>query len=98
MVAQLEEEVDLFEGDTVTIVEKVDKNFFRGTSRGKCGIFPSAFVQIIEESQILQPSTTTEYKTEKMVPNYSFDQNEFAQVDKSRYIKILYKSYLSLFF
>lgn len=51
MTAQLEEEVDLFEGDIVTISEKVDKNFFRGTSCGRTGIFPCAFVTLIDGSQ-----------------------------------------------
>lgn len=51
MTAQLEEEVDLFEGDMVTILEKVDKNYFRGTSRGQTGIFPCAFVTLVDSGQ-----------------------------------------------
>jgi SH3 domain len=51
MSAQLEEEVDLFEGDMVTILEKVDKNYYRGTSRGRTGIFPCAFVTLVDSSQ-----------------------------------------------
>ena len=49
MKAQLQGEIDLEEGDIVRIVEIVDRDWYRGQiSDGRCGIFPSSFVRIVD--------------------------------------------------
>ncbi|GLG97318.1 Protein still life, isoform SIF type 1 [Gryllus bimaculatus] len=61
--AQIDEEIDLFAGDIVTVTEVVDKDWYRGESRGKTGIFPAAFVTLLNEadesSQQNYPSTAS---------------------------------------
>ncbi|KAK7790783.1 hypothetical protein R5R35_000425 [Gryllus longicercus] len=61
--AQIDEEIDLFAGDIVTVTEVVDKDWYRGESRGKIGIFPAAFITLLNEadesSQQNYPSTAS---------------------------------------
>lgn len=47
--AQNEDELNLREGDIVTIITKevLDKGWWRGELRGRTGVFPDNFVQII---------------------------------------------------
>ncbi|XP_071537624.1 uncharacterized protein [Panulirus ornatus] len=54
--AQLPEELDLYAGDIVNITHAVDKDWYRGESNGATGIFPSNFVDIVEET--LVPSSS----------------------------------------
>ena len=37
------------QGDVVAIEKKVDDNWYSGTFEGKKGIFPVAYVKIVEE-------------------------------------------------
>ncbi|KAJ9579096.1 hypothetical protein L9F63_024802, partial [Diploptera punctata] len=48
MKAQLEEEMDLHEGDIVVLKEIIDKNWYRGVCGSREGIFPSTYVEILE--------------------------------------------------
>nr|CAD7396633.1 unnamed protein product [Timema cristinae] len=48
--AQLEEEMDLFEGEIITITEIIDKNWYRGFYGSRNGIFPSAYVEVIDST------------------------------------------------
>merc|ERR1719204_2061462 len=48
MRAQLEEEIDLVEGQTVRITEVIDKDWWRGEVDGRSGIFPSSFVRVVD--------------------------------------------------
>ncbi|PNF35605.1 hypothetical protein B7P43_G02409, partial [Cryptotermes secundus] len=50
MKAQLDEEMDLHEGDIVIVTEIVDKNWYRGICGSQVGVFPSAYVDIIEDN------------------------------------------------
>ncbi|CAG7836213.1 unnamed protein product [Allacma fusca] len=58
--AQNEDELELQEGDIVTIISKSceDEGWWRGELRGKTGLFPDNFVKIIPPSE-LQTSTNT---------------------------------------
>ncbi|CAL4086072.1 unnamed protein product, partial [Meganyctiphanes norvegica] len=56
--AQLPEELDLLEGEIVTITHIVDKDWYRGESCGKFGIFPSNFVDIIAEGDAVDTTAT----------------------------------------
>ena len=49
MQALLDEEIDLVKGQVIRITEIIDKDWYRGEIDGKCGVFPSSFVQIINE-------------------------------------------------
>ena len=49
MQALLDEEIDLVKGQVIKITEIIDKDWYRGEIEGKCGVFPSSFVQIINE-------------------------------------------------
>ncbi|KAF7989682.1 hypothetical protein HCN44_008356 [Aphidius gifuensis] len=49
--AQLDEELDLTEGDIVTVIEILDDGWVRGvTSDGRTGTFPEAFVEYINDN------------------------------------------------
>lgn len=47
--AQLDEEMDLHVGDIVTIIEEPDKGWYRGICGDRSGIFPSAYVTLLED-------------------------------------------------
>ncbi|KAK3909021.1 Dynamin-binding protein, partial [Frankliniella fusca] len=49
--AQLDEEIDLCVGDIVTIIEEVDKGWYRGVCGDRSGIFPAAYVTLLDEMQ-----------------------------------------------
>ncbi|CAB3363326.1 Hypothetical predicted protein [Cloeon dipterum] len=51
MRAQMDEEIDLVEGDIVTVEKTWDKNYLYGCSQGKYGIFPAAFVTILADEE-----------------------------------------------
>ncbi|XP_023239401.1 dynamin-binding protein-like [Centruroides sculpturatus] len=58
MVAQLPEEVDLIKGDIITVTEFIDKDWYRGISNDKVGIFPSSFVILLDEKTSLESSNS----------------------------------------
>ncbi|XP_069693498.1 dynamin-binding protein-like isoform X2 [Periplaneta americana] len=53
MKAQLDEEMDLHEGDIITITEVIDKNWYRGICGNQEGIFPSAYVEILDDTDLM---------------------------------------------
>ena len=55
MQALLDEEIDLVKGQVIKITEIIDKDWYRGEIEGKCGVFPSSFVQIINEGSRPSP-------------------------------------------
>jgi hypothetical protein len=71
--AQNEDELNLNEGDIVTIISKgcEDEGWWRGELRGKIGLFPDNFVKTIPPNevanQISRPSVPT-VQTTKMSP------------------------------
>lgn len=48
--AQLDEEMDLHIGDIVTILEEPDKGWYRGVCGTSSGIFPAAYVTLLEDT------------------------------------------------
>ncbi|XP_064000706.1 dynamin-binding protein isoform X1 [Pogoniulus pusillus] len=54
--AQLEEELDFREGDVISIVGVPEPGWFEGELRGRRGIFPEGFVELLTP---LQPSATS---------------------------------------
>ena len=40
--------MDLVQGQVIKITEIIDKDWYRGESNGKTGIFPASFVRIID--------------------------------------------------
>lgn len=42
-------ELKFFEGDIIELTEKIDENWFEGVCRGKKGLFPSSYVQVMVE-------------------------------------------------
>ena len=40
--------MDLVQGEVIKITEIIDKDWYRGESNGKTGIFPASFVRIID--------------------------------------------------
>ncbi|XP_055933569.1 dynamin-binding protein-like [Argiope bruennichi] len=50
--AQIDEEMDLYQDEIVTIIEEVDKGWYRGECNGRQGIFPASFVTIITEDNV----------------------------------------------
>ncbi|GIY80563.1 dynamin-binding protein [Caerostris darwini] len=63
MKAQIDEEMDLFQDEIVTIIEEVEKGWYRGECNGRKGIFPASFVTILSEDSIptiSQPSLNNE--------------------------------------
>ncbi|RWS02758.1 dynamin-binding protein-like protein [Dinothrombium tinctorium] len=56
MKAQLENELDLKKGETVRIIRSVDKLYYEGECNGRKGIFPKAFVTLVEEETSPLPS------------------------------------------
>ncbi|XP_071445121.1 dynamin-binding protein-like isoform X2 [Hetaerina americana] len=51
MKAQLDEEMDLNEGDIITITGVVDSTWYRGVCGNREGIFPKNFVTILDENE-----------------------------------------------
>lgn len=49
--AQGEQELELAEGDIVTIVAREDDVWWCGQSKGKMGMFPSNYVETYDENQ-----------------------------------------------
>lgn len=53
MKAQLDEEIDLYEGEILTVTEVIDKDWYRGCCGDRSGIFPAAYVTLLEDSNDL---------------------------------------------
>ncbi|PSN46717.1 hypothetical protein C0J52_00872 [Blattella germanica] len=49
MRAQLEEEMDLHEGDILVVTQVIDKNWYRGVCGTQEGVFPSAYVEMLDD-------------------------------------------------
>lgn len=49
--AEEENELDLTEGSIVEHIEQVDEGWWSGTSNGKSGLFPSNYVELLEDEQ-----------------------------------------------
>lgn len=48
LTAQLDDELGFIQGDTIQIIEVLDSDFAIGECRGKIGMFPLAFVEVLE--------------------------------------------------
>jgi SH3 domain-containing protein 19 len=46
------DDLDFMSGDVIRIVERVNVEWLRGELRGKTGVFPVAFVEILEDLPI----------------------------------------------
>ena len=51
--AQDDQELDLEEGDIITVIYKEDRTWWCGSCRGKIGMFPSTYVTTYSEGIIL---------------------------------------------
>lgn len=67
--AQLEEEIDLCVGDVVTIIEETDKGWYRGICGDRSGIFPAAYVTLLEETP------TNQADLDDSIPKSVFSDN-----------------------
>lgn len=67
MKAQLDEEMDLYVGDIVTVTEIVDKDWYRGICGTRTGIFPPAYVEILHDNDALKGSETS-YSSDLNLP------------------------------
>ncbi|KAB5555604.1 hypothetical protein PHYPO_G00036070 [Pangasianodon hypophthalmus] len=54
--AQLDEELDFREGDIITIVGMPEPGWFQGELKGRIGIFPEGFVELLAPLRSLQPA------------------------------------------
>ncbi|KAG8196563.1 hypothetical protein JTE90_003576 [Oedothorax gibbosus] len=52
--AQIDEEMDLYKDEIVTIIEEVEKGWYRGECNGRQGIFPATFVTLVTGEQPIQ--------------------------------------------
>nr|XP_045603255.1 dynamin-binding protein-like isoform X1 [Procambarus clarkii] len=83
--AQLPDELDLYVGDIVNITHVVDKDYFRGESNGTAGIFPSSFVDVIEESSVpLSPALYPDESNPVAVCSRSSSDNPDASAGHTR--------------
>ncbi|RWS26099.1 dynamin-binding protein-like protein, partial [Leptotrombidium deliense] len=73
--AQLENELDLKKGDKVRILKVVDKLYYEGEFNGKVGIFPKAFVKMVEETA--SNSETSAQSVTSVTPKVEIDYSEF---------------------
>lgn len=46
--AETEEELGFSKGDVVTILEEVDSNWWKGELHGQEGLFPAAYVRVLD--------------------------------------------------
>lgn len=86
MKAQLDEEIDLHAGDFITVLEVIDKNWFRGVSRGRTGVFPAAFVSLVSETESPPQSTclrSTSLPSDE--PNIGFSSHANGEEPSSNY-------------
>lgn len=69
-------EIDLKEGEYVTDIEMVDKDWWLGmNTHGEKGLFPSNYVEAVEDDHPVEPASgTQEYGHEADVPASSADQ------------------------
>nr|CAD7202169.1 unnamed protein product [Timema douglasi] len=88
--AQLEEEMDLFEGEFITITEIIDKNWYRGFYGSRNGIFPSAYVEVIDSAipctsqtkKIIQEGNNTfSTSAKEEAPQHTFENSE-SEIDE----------------
>uniref|UniRef100_A0A665TH86 SH3 domain containing 19 n=2 Tax=Echeneis naucrates TaxID=173247 RepID=A0A665TH86_ECHNA len=54
-IAEGRGELSLRAGDVVTMVEKVDSDWYRGTCRGSTGFFPISYVKVLSDSPKILP-------------------------------------------
>lgn len=84
MIAQLPEEVDLTKGDIITVTEFIDKDWYRGISGDKVGIFPSSFVILLDEKSTLESenSLSVQHLEEKAM-DMKNDNSSFSESSDS---------------
>jgi len=47
--AENEAELPFREGDVITLLSRIDGNWFEGSLRGKTGLFPVTYVEVISD-------------------------------------------------
>lgn len=69
-------EIDLKEGEYVTDIEMVDKDWWLGmNAHGEKGLFPSNYVEVVEDDHLGEPAPETQdYGHETDIPETSADQ------------------------
>ncbi|XP_070190712.1 CD2-associated protein-like isoform X6 [Littorina saxatilis] len=55
--AENEDELDLSVGQTIDFIKEVEEGWWEGMAGGKSGVFPSNFVEMIEDTEGEQPAT-----------------------------------------
>ena len=88
MSAQLDEEIDLVEGQIVKVTEIIDKDWLRGESQGKSGIFPASFVRIVDSFPGDKPPQTADLSCYLQNPvrnynDYMNTQHAFKGLDEN---------------
>lgn len=81
-----EGELTLADGDVVQIIERVGNEWLRGQHRGRQGIFPSSFVEIVEDLP-LESSTYGQISSNRVSALFDFDGKDGELIFKVIYIK-----------
>ncbi|XP_038053074.1 dynamin-binding protein-like isoform X2 [Patiria miniata] len=59
-LGQLQDELSFQKNDIITIVEKIDEDWYRGTFNGKTGTLPALNVEILKPGIAVQPPTSSD--------------------------------------
>ncbi|XP_049847527.1 dynamin-binding protein-like isoform X2 [Schistocerca gregaria] len=69
MKAQLEEEIDLYEGEILTVTEVIDKDWYRGCCGDRIGIFPAAYVTLLKDATDVMDGEHTNIQNQSLIVN-----------------------------
>ena len=59
LTAQVDDELSLMTGDIINVTRCIDADFYYGESKGNCGMFPAAFVEIVEGHDQIKAMTSS---------------------------------------
>ena len=60
-----EDELKLLPGQIVDVIEEIEEGWFEGSLNGKVGVFPSNFVEIVEETDEPAPPPPVTMRSKK---------------------------------
>lgn len=93
------EDLSFHTGDVIIIHKKTGDEWFEGELKGRVGLFPSAYVEVIEDSQGSQPEKTKISTVEFGTALYEFtgsasDELSFTKGDKIEIIEVISDDWL----